>query len=75
MTPGFLAMDEPNSRLRFELASTKASNRRKDWIEMERLEEFAKEFFALRAKPLPSAFDAGSDPLKEPPSGAGAASD
>lgn len=57
----------PVANLRDIIASKKASNRRKDWIEMDLLEEFAKEFFASRAKPLPSAFDAARERHKAPP--------
>jgi hypothetical protein len=39
------------------IASKKASNRRKDLVDMELLEEFAKEFAASRSKPLLSTHE------------------
>ena len=47
----------PIANLRDIIASKKASNRRKDLVDMELLEEFAREYTAANAKPLPSAFD------------------
>jgi hypothetical protein len=47
----------PIANLRDIIASKKASNRRKDLVDMELLEEFALEYAAANAKPLSSAFD------------------
>ena len=47
----------PIANLRDIIASKKASNRRKDLVDMELLEEFAREYAAVKAKPLSSAFD------------------
>ncbi|MDZ4403059.1 hypothetical protein [Prosthecobacter sp.] len=47
----------PIANLRDIIASKKASNRRKDLVDMELLEEFAREYAAMNAKPLSSAFD------------------
>lgn len=46
----------PIANLRDIIASKKASNRRKDRVDMELLEEFAAEYAAANAKPLSSAY-------------------
>ena len=47
----------PIANLRDIIASKKASNRRKDLVDMELLEEFALEYATANAKPLSSAYD------------------
>ena len=47
----------PIANLRDIIASKKASNRRKDLVDMELLEEFAREYATANAKPLSSAYD------------------
>jgi hypothetical protein len=47
----------PIANLRDIIASKKASNRRKDLVDMELLEEFALEYASMKTKPLTSAFD------------------
>jgi hypothetical protein len=47
----------PIANIRDIIASKKASNRRKDLVDMELLEEFAREYAAMNAKPLSSAFE------------------
>lgn len=47
----------PIANLRDIIASKKASNRRKDLVDMEMLEEFAKEYAAVHSKPLNSALN------------------
>lgn len=47
----------PIASLQDIIASKKASNRRKDLVDMEMLEEFANEFAAMRTKPLSTTLD------------------
>lgn len=47
----------PVANLRDIIASKKAANRRKDLVDMELLEEFAREYAAMNARPLSSAYD------------------
>lgn len=47
----------PIANLRDIIASKKASNRRKDLVDMEMLEEFARVYAAMNAQPLPSTFE------------------
>ena len=47
----------PIANLRDIIASKKASNRRKDLVDMELQEEFVLEYASMNARPLSSAFD------------------
>lgn len=47
----------PIASLRDIIGSKKASNRKKDLVDMELLEEFAREYAAVNAQPLQSTFD------------------
>ncbi len=47
----------PIANLKDIIASKKASNRRKDWVDMDLLEAFAEEFFANQSKPLRSSIE------------------
>lgn len=47
----------PVASLQDIIASKKASNRRKDLVELELLEEFAKEYALMRPQPLASSLD------------------
>jgi len=47
----------PVAHLRDIIASKKASNRKKDLVDMELLEEFARVYAAANAQPLPSALE------------------
>jgi hypothetical protein len=47
----------PIANLRDIIGSKKASNRKKDLVDMELLEEFAREYAAVNAQPLQSTFE------------------
>ena len=47
----------PVANLKDIIASKKASNRRKDWLDMDLLEAFAEEYFSRHSKPLKSAIE------------------
>lgn len=53
----------PVASLQDIIASKKASNRKKDLVEMEMLEDFAREYAAMNAKALSSAFDKAMERL------------